>query len=266
MTVTPLSDQLRQNQSSSGNSESMYTALQRRCTGMFTSMTEYFWPTPTDAPALADRAFDVERAEGFNAEQSTRYDSTIRCVVLVAAAVGIATIVTYWVRSALCADGNTTEPNGVTSEALSAALATTGVIGRRLLSAVTDPKAIADQSAHANAPFNLQIDLGQAFNYILPEFSDPDGDFVVPNNIFKNPYPGVEESKIYTATLTTGEPLPAWLNFDPITGTFAGTPPGRKDTNLLSTRLLPIRLTASNDSGSKSVDFIINVLGESDLT
>jgi len=89
--------------------------------------------------------------------------------------------------------------------------------------------------------------------------------FVVPDNIFRNPNPGIEKAINYTAALTTSAALPTWLTFDPVTRTFAGTP-SRKDTNALSSRPLSVRLTAHNDVGATSVDFIINVVGESDVT
>jgi len=52
--------------------------------------------------------------------------------------------------------------------------------------------------------------IGEALKPVtVPAFSDVDG-------------PGIT----YTATLADGSPLPAWLNFDPDTRTFTGTPPG----------------------------------------
>ena len=65
--------------------------------------------------------------------------------------------------------------------------------------------------------------------------------FVVPENTFQNL--GIQETMTYSAALTTGACLPAWLTFDPATKTFTGTP-GRKDTDAFSSRPLPIRLMA----------------------
>jgi len=167
-------------------------ALQTRCGGMFAAVKEYFWPTQTDvtAPALTGRAIDVESAGECAAEQGhpergTRYGSTIKCVVLAAAAAGIAATA-WWVRSALYADGDAVGPNNVTPGALSAALATTALIGRRLLSAPTVINAIANQSVYANAPFNLQINLSHVFSW---SGSLPDNRFLQAN----------------------GAPLPDWL-------------------------------------------------------
>jgi len=87
--------------------------------------------------------------------------------------------------------------------------------------------------------------------------------FVVPENTFQNP--GIQNAMTWSASLTTGAPLPAWLTFDPVTRTFNGTP-GRKDTDAFSSKPLPIRLMAANNIATASVDFIINVQGESDAT
>jgi hypothetical protein len=51
----------------------------------------------------------------------------------------------------------------------------------------------------------------------------------------------------YTATLTNGEPLPAWLSFDPNTGTFSGVP-NRSDTASLSIQVMATDLTGANSS------------------
>ena len=100
---------------------------------------------------------------------------------------------------------------------------------------------------------NLVANVGTKFNFIVPE------------NTFKNPDSGIEDKIRYSAALTTGAALPAWLAFDATTITFTGTP-GRKDTDLFSSRPLPIRLIASNNIGATSDDFLINVQGESDAT
>jgi hypothetical protein len=51
----------------------------------------------------------------------------------------------------------------------------------------------------------------------------------------------------YTATLTNGELLPAWLSFDPNTGTFSGVP-NRNDTASLSILVAATDLTGANSS------------------
>jgi len=177
--VDSINVQQRQHGSPSGNKEGINSgfmpnasALQARCAGMFALVKEYFWPTSVDVtvPALTGHAIDVEKAEECDAkqghpEQSNRYGSTIKCVVLAAAAAGIAATA-WWVRSAaLYADRDAMGPNDVTPDTLSAALATTALIGRRLLSVPTVINAIANQSVFANTPFNLQVNLSQVFNY-----------------------------------------------------------------------------------------------------
>jgi len=170
MTIDSLDVQQSQHGSRSGNTEGTYSrfvpnALQANCAGIFNAVKEYFWPTPTvSVPALTGRAIDVEGAVECYTEQGTRYGSTIKCVVLVAAAAGIAATA-WWMRSTLYADGDAVEPNGVAQDALSVALATSALIGRRLLSAPTVTNAIANQSVFANASFDLQVDLSQVFSY-----------------------------------------------------------------------------------------------------
>ncbi len=70
--------------------------------------------------------------------------------------------------------------------------------------------------------------VGQPFNYIIPDstFIDDDG-----NNTLT-----------YHANLTNGDPLPSWLAFDTITGSFSGTP------DLLET--LHISVTAADTAGA----------------
>jgi hypothetical protein len=69
---------------------------------------------------------------------------------------------------------------------------------------------------------------GELFNFTIPDstFIDDDG-----NNTL-----------IYNAKLTSGSPLPAWLTFDTITGTFTGTP--------LIIETLKIRVTATDTAGA----------------
>ena len=87
--------------------------------------------------------------------------------------------------------------------------------------------------------------------------------FIVPKDTFQDL--GIQNAMTWSAVLTTGAPLPAWLIFDPTTKTFTGMP-SRKDTNAFSSRPLPIRLMAGNSFGTALVDFIISVQGESDAT
>ncbi len=79
---------------------------------------------------------------------------------------------------------------------------------------------------------------GELFTFIIPDttFIDDDG-----NNTL-----------IYHAKLTSGNPLPSWLTFDTLTATFAGTP------DLTGT--LNIRVTATDTAGaSASTNFKIVV-------
>ncbi|MTI31798.1 putative Ig domain-containing protein [Xanthovirga aplysinae] len=67
---------------------------------------------------------------------------------------------------------------------------------------------ISEQTACIRSPFELQLEEGL--------FSDPD----------------VDDQLIYSATLSNGENLPNWLQFDAISKSFAGMP-SRKDVGLL---------------------------------
>ena len=76
--------------------------------------------------------------------------------------------------------------------------------------------------------------------------------FVVPTGTFTDVDPG--DTLVYSATLTSGAPLPTWLNFNPATRTFNGTPQSA-DVGILN-----VRLTAT-DSGQLSSfdDFAVTV-------
>lgn len=86
---------------------------------------------------------------------------------------------------------------------------------------------------------NQSAETGQLFNYAVPDttFIDDDG-----NNTLT-----------YSATLSNGNPLPAWLSFDPLTQTFSGTP--TEGINI------SVKVTATDSANaSVSCTFIINVL------
>ncbi len=78
---------------------------------------------------------------------------------------------------------------------------------------------------------NQSIDSSQSFNYTIPDstFIDDDG-----NNTLT-----------YSATLSNGNPLPAWLSFDPITRTFSGTPAETININVKVTAIDSANATAT---------------------
>ncbi|HEY9835746.1 MAG TPA: putative Ig domain-containing protein, partial [Vampirovibrionales bacterium] len=92
-----------------------------------------------------------------------------------------------------------------------------------------------------NAISSLNAIAFQPFSFTLPDdtFSDPDGD-----------------SLTYITTLANGSPLPEWLQFDSITGTFTGLPTQDAIGNLT------IKLTASDGTASVDTELTINVLSE----
>jgi hypothetical protein len=86
---------------------------------------------------------------------------------------------------------------------------------------------------------NQSIDSSQVFNYTFPDstFIDDDG-----NNTLT-----------YSATLSNGNPLPAWLSFDPLTRTFSGTP-----TETININVKVKAVDSAN--ASVSCTFAINVV------
>ncbi|MCU0515382.1 MAG: DUF4347 domain-containing protein [Oscillatoria sp. Prado101] len=83
---------------------------------------------------------------------------------------------------------------------------------------------IADQVAEAQAAFNFQFNTGT--------FADVD----------------TGDTLSYVATLLTGNPLPAWLSFDPTTLTFSGTPSNA------NAGTLSILVTATDTAGNSVTD------------
>ncbi|HEY1015662.1 MAG TPA: putative Ig domain-containing protein [Herpetosiphonaceae bacterium] len=94
------------------------------------------------------------------------------------------------------------------------------------VTAVNDPPTVAAPIA------DQQATAGQSFTFVIPAgtFADPD----------------TGDTLAYAASLGNGNPLPAWLNFNPTTRTFNGTPP------LSTVGALHIRVTA-RDQGNASV-------------
>jgi hypothetical protein len=84
---------------------------------------------------------------------------------------------------------------------------------------------IPDHAALPGAPFSYSV---------ASTFADPDGDPLT-----------------YSATLADDSPLPAWLTFDPASGTFAGTPPE-------GFAPIDIRVKASDGTLNASRDFTLS--------
>ncbi|GKW14413.1 hypothetical protein PEC301937_03630 [Pectobacterium carotovorum subsp. carotovorum] len=90
-------------------------------------------------------------------------------------------------------------------------------------------------------PQSVAQDGGFSFTVPASTFTDPDGDILT-----------------LSATLADGSPLPAWLSFNPATGTFSGTP-GNGDVGSLS-----IKLTANDGDTSVSTTFALTVTNTND--
>jgi hypothetical protein len=92
------------------------------------------------------------------------------------------------------------------------------------------------------APQNVAQDSSLNFSVPTGVFTDPDGDPLT-----------------LSATLADGSALPAWLHFDPATGSFSGTP-GNADVGVLT-----IKLTATDpDNASASTAFTLTVTNVND--
>ncbi|GKW21321.1 hypothetical protein PEC302107_30500 [Pectobacterium araliae] len=92
---------------------------------------------------------------------------------------------------------------------------------------------IAAQSIAQGGSLNVTVPTGT--------FTDPDGDTLT-----------------LSATLADGTALPAWLTFNPVTGTFSGTP-GNGDVGNLS-----IKVTASDGNATVSTSFSLTVTTAND--
>uniref|UniRef100_UPI0010F697F4 cadherin-like domain-containing protein n=1 Tax=Pseudomonas sp. D(2018) TaxID=2502238 RepID=UPI0010F697F4 len=130
--------------------------------------------------------------------------------------------------------------NGAVSFAVviaDAAGATVSTTASLQLAAVNDAPTLAQvigaQSANEDSPFSFTVP--------ADAFADVDGDALS-----------------YSATLANGEPLPAWLSFDPATRSFSGTP-GNAEVGSLS-----LRVTATDGSLSATADFSLNIGNSND--
>ena len=80
--------------------------------------------------------------------------------------------------------------------------------------------------------------------------------FTVPDSTF---YDDDNDSLTYSATLSSGNSLPGWLSFNPVTRTFSGTPASKFNP-------LQIKVSASDPShGSDSFIFMLSVVNPTDV-
>lgn len=109
-------------------------------------------------------------------------------------------------------------------------------VGQPPVGSPTIPNPIADQTATADTPFS----------------------YAFPLNTFSPGQPG--GTLTYSATLSTGNPLPSWLTFTPANRTFSGTP-----TNA-NVGPIDIRVTATEGAASVNDIFRLTVNGTSTST
>jgi hypothetical protein len=103
------------------------------------------------------------------------------------------------------------------------------------------------KASDASGAFNTQT-VTVTVNYVPPSVTAPIPDqaategtafaYTVPAGTFAD-----DDALVLSATQPGGAPLPAWLTFDPATGTFTGTPPAGFTT-------LDVRITASDGTSS----------------
>lgn len=88
-----------------------------------------------------------------------------------------------------------------------------------------------------------RITEGCRFEYVIPAcvFADPDA----------------TDTLTYRATLANGDPLPNWLTFDPVTMTFAGTPPKGEEC------VVHVKVIASDEHNATAVDQFDIVIADS---
>ena len=94
---------------------------------------------------------------------------------------------------------------------------------------------------------------------VAPAATDEDApfEFIVPANTFGDVDAG--DSLSYSATLANGDPLPAWLSFDPATGTFSGTPENGDVGNI------SVEVVATDSEGATASDtFDLEVININD--
>lgn len=101
-----------------------------------------------------------------------------------------------------------------------------------------------DESAYLNAPANQNATEDTAFSYTVPESAFDDVD--------------AGDSLSWSATLSDGNPLPDWLNFNSATRTFSGTPEN-SDVGSLN-----IRITVDDGDATASTDISLTVANVND--
>ncbi len=110
--------------------------------------------------------------------------------------------------------------------------------GAMIRPAVVSTLAGAPVAGPLSAPDPVQAGERLSFQIPATTFIDPDGDPLT-----------------YSAAMATGEPLPAWLSFDPATRTLSGVP-AFEDRGTV-----PVRITATDPSGaSASADFRLHTI------
>ncbi|KHN49121.1 putative Ig domain-containing protein, partial [Pectobacterium fontis] len=120
----------------------------------------------------------------------------------------------------------------------------------------------SDGTASVNTTFALSVtnvnDAPVVSGTVPPQTLAQGGslNFTLPSGLFTDP--DIGDTLTLSATQADGTALPAWLTFNPATGTFSGTP-GSGDVGNLS-----IRVTASDGAASVNTTFALSVTNVND--
>ncbi|MEM7555930.1 MAG: DUF4347 domain-containing protein, partial [Cyanobacteria bacterium P01_A01_bin.84] len=123
---------------------------------------------------------------------------------------------------------------------------------------VSDGAFVSDNSYTMSINVTPENDTPTVANPIPDQTATEDGafNFTLPNNTFSDPD---GDNLTYSATLNNGSPLPSWLNFNPQTGEFSGTP---GDNDVVD---LDIKVTATDPGGETISDnFTLQVTNTND--
>ena len=110
-----------------------------------------------------------------------------------------------------------------------------------------------DLTFHITGANDLPLVVNPIPNQIINE--DVGWIFTIPANTFSDPE---RSSLTFAASLAGGAPLPNWLTFNPVTGTFSGTPP------LNANGSVPLEVVASDGTSSVANLFTLNVVPVND--
>ncbi len=134
---------------------------------------------------------------------------------------------------------------------------------------VTDPYS----AVSGTRTFVIRVDSANNAPFVAAPLSDQVAlagyqyGFTVPSTAFADPDPAPFDNVTYTATLSGGGALPAWLSFDSVSRTFSGTP-AAGDVGAISVRVTANDNAAASRGGPATVfdDFLLTIVNPSEKT